>query len=157
MAQPLNQSNDLGCTIWDIAVYGTNEILLSKVRNEVFLSFSKFGIDNSEFKAELVEEGKSNILVFLNVPEKLFDVLIKVHPIVEVQIEYSSWILDIETNGIMEAYHEIDVTIVVYSPFGRRFLTENLSLSMIKFIPYFQAKYPYKKSQEDIDIEKFLI
>jgi hypothetical protein len=30
-------------------------------------------------------------------------------------MEYSPWILDIETNGIMEACHELGVTIVAYS------------------------------------------
>ncbi|PKY31542.1 hypothetical protein RhiirB3_449186 [Rhizophagus irregularis] len=87
----IESSNDLGCTIWDtVDIYGngTNEIFLSKVRNEVFLSFSKSGIANSEFKATL-------------------RCAYKVHPIAEIQIEYSSWTLDIETNGIMEAYHEL--------------------------------------------------
>ncbi|PKK61933.1 Aldo/keto reductase, partial [Rhizophagus irregularis] len=47
----------------------------------------------------------------------------KVHPIAAVQIEYSPWTLDIETNGIMEACRELGVTIVAYSPLGRGFLT----------------------------------
>ncbi|CAB4399624.1 unnamed protein product [Rhizophagus irregularis] len=40
-----------------------------------------------------------------------------------VQMEYSPWTLDIETNGIMESGRELGVTIVAYSPLGRGFLT----------------------------------
>ncbi|CAB5393829.1 unnamed protein product [Rhizophagus irregularis] len=47
----------------------------------------------------------------------------KVHPIATVQMEYSPWTLDIETNGIMETGRELGVTIVAYSPLGRGLLT----------------------------------
>ncbi|CAB4440583.1 unnamed protein product [Rhizophagus irregularis] len=42
----------------------------------------------------------------------------KVHPITTVQMEYSPWTLDIETNGIMETGRELGS-----SPLGRGFLT----------------------------------
>ncbi|PKC56905.1 hypothetical protein RhiirA1_473320 [Rhizophagus irregularis] len=73
-------------------IYGnetTNEILLSKVRNEVFLSFSKFGIANSEFKAELVKEGKIKYIGLSECSAETLRRAYKVRPIVEVQIEYS--------------------------------------------------------------------
>ncbi|PKB96361.1 hypothetical protein RhiirA5_434960, partial [Rhizophagus irregularis] len=72
-------------------IYGnetTNEILLSKVRNEVFLSFSKFGIANSEFK-ELVKEKKIKYIGLSECSAETLQRAYKVHPIVEVQIEYS--------------------------------------------------------------------
>ncbi|GBC37526.2 aldo/keto reductase [Rhizophagus irregularis DAOM 181602=DAOM 197198] len=73
-------------------IYGnetTNEILLSKVRNEVFLSFSKFGIANSEFKAELVKEGKIKYIGLSECSAETLRRAYKVYPIVEVQIKYS--------------------------------------------------------------------
>ncbi|CAG8750644.1 4725_t:CDS:2, partial [Rhizophagus irregularis] len=47
----------------------------------------------------------------------------KVHLIAAIQMEYSPWTIDIETNGIVEACRELGVTIVAYSPLGRGFLT----------------------------------
>ncbi|CAG8792247.1 1275_t:CDS:2, partial [Dentiscutata erythropus] len=47
----------------------------------------------------------------------------KIHPIAAVQMEYSPWSLDIETNGLKEACEELGVTIVAYSPLGRGFLS----------------------------------
>ncbi|POG72689.1 hypothetical protein GLOIN_2v1773329 [Rhizophagus irregularis DAOM 181602=DAOM 197198] len=86
----------------DIYENGTNEILLSKVRNEVFIiSFSKFGIANSEFKAELVKEGKIKYIGLSECSAETLRRAYKVHPIVEVQF---LGLFDIEINGIIEAY-----------------------------------------------------
>ncbi|CAB5353485.1 unnamed protein product [Rhizophagus irregularis] len=90
----------------DIYGNGTNEILLSKVRNEVFLSFSKFGIANSEFKdtvsnlAELVKEGKIKYIGLSECSAETLRRAYKNHPIVEVQF-LELLIL------IMEVYHEL--------------------------------------------------
>ncbi|POG65841.1 hypothetical protein GLOIN_2v1482845 [Rhizophagus irregularis DAOM 181602=DAOM 197198] len=85
-------------------IYGnetTNEILLSKVRNEVFLSFSKFGIANSEFKdtvgnlAELVKEGKIKYIGLSECSAETLRRAYKVYPIVEVQGDnknFGNWI-----------------------------------------------------------------
>ncbi|GES74885.1 aldo/keto reductase [Rhizophagus clarus] len=73
--------------------------------------------------AKLVKEGK---VKYIGLSECSADTLrraYKVHPIAAVQMEYSPWTLDIETNGIMEACRELGVTIVAYSPLGRGFLT----------------------------------
>ncbi|GAA5906774.1 hypothetical protein JCM6882_003298 [Rhodosporidiobolus microsporus] len=40
-----------------------------------------------------------------------------------IEMEYSPWSLDIETNGILDACKELDVKILAYSPLGRGFLT----------------------------------
>ncbi|UZO11989.1 uncharacterized protein OCT59_003540 [Rhizophagus irregularis] len=80
------------CLLGYSDIYGnetTNEILLSKVRNEVFLSFSKFGIANSEFKAELVKEGKIKYIGLSECSAETLRRAYKVYPIVEVQIKYS--------------------------------------------------------------------
>uniref|UniRef100_U9UT10 NADP-dependent oxidoreductase domain-containing protein n=1 Tax=Rhizophagus irregularis (strain DAOM 181602 / DAOM 197198 / MUCL 43194) TaxID=747089 RepID=U9UT10_RHIID len=82
------------CLLGYSDIYGnetTNEILLSKVRNEVFLSFSKFGIANSEFKdtvgnlAELVKEGKIKYIGLSECSAETLRRAYKVYPIVEVQ------------------------------------------------------------------------
>jgi len=46
----------------------------------------------------------------------------KVHPISAVQIEYSPWTLDIESNGVLQTCRELGIAIVAYSPLGRGFL-----------------------------------
>ncbi|KAI9206763.1 aldo/keto reductase [Polychytrium aggregatum] len=73
--------------------------------------------------AELVKEGK---IRYLGLSECSGDTLRRayaVHPIAAVQIEYSPWTLDIETNGLLDACRELGVAIIAYSPLGRGFLT----------------------------------
>jgi aryl-alcohol dehydrogenase-like predicted oxidoreductase len=46
-----------------------------------------------------------------------------VHPITALQIEYSPWALDIETNHVLSTCKELGIAVVAYSPLGRGFLT----------------------------------
>jgi len=46
----------------------------------------------------------------------------KIHPISAVQIEYSPWTLDIESNGVLQTCRELGIAIIAYSPLGRGFL-----------------------------------
>ncbi|CAB4391398.1 unnamed protein product [Rhizophagus irregularis] len=73
--------------------------------------------------AELVKEGKIKYIGFSECYAESLRRAYKVHPIAAVQMEYSPWTLDIETNGVLEACHELCVTIVAYSPLGCGFLT----------------------------------
>ncbi|GBB84293.1 hypothetical protein RclHR1_10900001 [Rhizophagus clarus] len=73
--------------------------------------------------AELVKEGKIKYIGLSECSAATLRRAHKVHPITAVQIEYSPWSLDIETNGILEACKELGVTIVVYGALGRGFLT----------------------------------
>ncbi|RIA99717.1 aldo/keto reductase [Glomus cerebriforme] len=73
--------------------------------------------------AELVKEGKIKYIGLSECSAETLRRAYKVHPIAAVQIEYSPWTLDIETNGIMETCRELGITIVAYSPLGRGFLT----------------------------------
>ncbi|PKY53411.1 aldo/keto reductase [Rhizophagus irregularis] len=73
--------------------------------------------------AELVKEGKIKYIGLSECSAETLRRAHKVHPIAAVQMEYSPWTLDIETNGVMEACRELGVTIVAYSPLGRGFLT----------------------------------
>jgi len=47
----------------------------------------------------------------------------KIAKIDALQIEYSPWTPDIESNGILDACRELNIPIVAYSPLGRGFLT----------------------------------
>ncbi|KAJ1724959.1 hypothetical protein LPJ53_000813 [Coemansia erecta] len=76
--------------------------------------------------AELVKEGKVR---FLGLCECTADELrraYKVHPIAAVQVEYSLWWLEPESNGLFEACRELGVTIVTFSPLGRGMFTGTL-------------------------------
>jgi len=73
--------------------------------------------------AKLVKEGKIKYIGLSECSAETLRRAYKVHPISAIQMEYSPWTLDIETNGIMEACRELGVTIVAYSPLGRGFLT----------------------------------
>lgn len=44
-------------------------------------------------------------------------------PVSAVEIEYSPWSLDIESNGILATCEEFQIPIVAYSPLGRGMLT----------------------------------
>lgn len=62
--------------------------------------------------AELVKEGKVR---YLGLSECTADELRrahKVHPIAAIQMEYSPWALEIESNGVLEAARELGVAIV---------------------------------------------
>ncbi|KAJ1665285.1 hypothetical protein IW140_000639 [Coemansia sp. RSA 1813] len=73
--------------------------------------------------AELVKEGKIRYIGISEcTPEELRRAY-KVHPIAAVEVEYSAWTLDIETNGLLDACRELGVTVIAYSPLGRGFLT----------------------------------
>lgn len=71
---------------------------------------------------ELVEQGK---IKHIGLSECSGDTLrraYKVHPVTAVQIEYSLWTRDIETNGLLDACKDLGVAIVAYSPLGRGLL-----------------------------------
>ncbi|KAG2223698.1 hypothetical protein INT45_007276 [Circinella minor] len=111
------------------------------VRNSCEESLARLGIDTIDLyylhrvdkdtpieetvkaMAELVKEGKVR---YLGLSECSGDTLrraYKVHPITAVQMEYSPWFNDIETNGLLDAARELGVSIIAYSPLGRGFLT----------------------------------
>ncbi|CAB4492695.1 unnamed protein product [Rhizophagus irregularis] len=73
--------------------------------------------------AELVKEGKVKYIGLSECSAETLRRAHKVHLIAAIQMEYSPWTIDIETNGIVEACRELGVTIVAYSPLGRGFLT----------------------------------
>lgn len=79
--------------------------------------------DTVRAMAELVKEGKVRYLGMSECSAETLRRAYKVHPIAAVQVEYSPWALEIETNGLLAACKELGVTVVAYSPLGRGFLT----------------------------------
>jgi len=71
---------------------------------------------------ELINEGKIKYIGLSECSAETLRRAHKIHPISALQIEYSPWTLDIETNGVLDACRELGISIVAYSPLGRGFL-----------------------------------
>ncbi|KAK9483983.1 NADP-dependent oxidoreductase domain-containing protein [Lipomyces starkeyi] len=72
---------------------------------------------------ELVKEGKIRYIGLSECSAETLRRAYKIHPITAVQIEYSPFSLDAETNGVIDACKELGVAVVAYSPLSRGFLT----------------------------------
>jgi len=72
---------------------------------------------------ELVSEGKIKYIGLSECSGETLRKACAIHPIACVQVEYSPWAVEIETNGLLQAARELGVAIVAYSPLGRGFLT----------------------------------
>ncbi|RIB05188.1 aldo/keto reductase [Gigaspora rosea] len=79
--------------------------------------------DTVRAMAELFKQGKVKYLGLSECSANTLRRAYKIHPIAAVQMEYSPWSLDIETNRLKEACEEFGVTIVAYSPLGRGILS----------------------------------
>jgi len=73
--------------------------------------------------AELVKEGKIKYLGLSEASAATIRRAHKVYPITALQVEYSPWTTDIESNGVLETCKELGIAVVAYSPLGRGFLT----------------------------------
>jgi aryl-alcohol dehydrogenase-like predicted oxidoreductase len=100
---------------------------------------------------ELVHEGKVRYLGLSECSAETLRRAHAVHPITAVQMEYSPWALDIETNGVLDACRELGVTVVAYSPLGRGFLTGAIKSpddfaedDFRRHVPRFQGENFYK-------------
>lgn len=101
--------------------------------------------------ADLVREGKVRYLGLSECSANTLRRAYAIHPIAAVQVEYSPWTLDIETNGLLDACKELGVAIVAYSPLGRGFLTGKLKTpedfgddDFRKWTPRYQGENFYK-------------
>ncbi|TPX31867.1 hypothetical protein SmJEL517_g04882 [Synchytrium microbalum] len=79
--------------------------------------------DTMKALKSLVEEGKIKYIGLSECSGNTLRKAYAIHPVAAVQVEYSPWTLDIETNGLLDACRELGVSIVAYSPLGRGFLT----------------------------------
>ncbi|KAH8586667.1 aldo-keto reductase [Bisporella sp. PMI_857] len=77
---------------------------------------------------ELKDEGKIRYLGLSECSERTLRRAHKVHPIAAIQMEYSPFALQIESEqvGLLKAARELGVKIVAYSPLGRGFLTNTI-------------------------------
>ncbi|KAJ2549093.1 hypothetical protein EV175_004578 [Coemansia sp. RSA 1933] len=76
--------------------------------------------------AELVKEGKVKYIGLSECTAEQIRLAHKVHPISAVQIEYSAWTTDAETDGVLDTCRKLDITVVAYSPLGHGALTGNI-------------------------------
>ena len=78
--------------------------------------------------AELKEEGKVKYLGLSECSERTLRRAHAVHPIAAIQMEYSPFALEIESDqtNLLKAARELGVKIVAYSPLGRGFLTNSI-------------------------------
>ncbi|KAI8138983.1 aldo/keto reductase [Fennellomyces sp. T-0311] len=77
--------------------------------------------------ANLVKEGKVRYLGLTECSADMLRRAYKVHPITAVQVEYSPWSMEIETNGLLDAARELGVAIVCYGTLGQGMLAGSIS------------------------------
>ncbi|RPA86508.1 Aldo/keto reductase [Ascobolus immersus RN42] len=74
--------------------------------------------------AELVAEGKIRYVGLSEVSASTLRRAHAVHPVAAVQVEYSPFSREIESNGVLEVARELGIAIVAYSPLGRGFFAK---------------------------------
>lgn len=79
--------------------------------------------DTVKAMKELQSEGKIRFIGLSECSAETLKRAAKIVHIDAVQVEYSPWTLDIETNGLLAACRELGTVIVAYSPLGRGMLT----------------------------------
>ncbi|KAL7929159.1 NADP-dependent oxidoreductase domain-containing protein [Trichoderma chlorosporum] len=72
---------------------------------------------------QLKDAGKIKYLGFCEISATSLRRAFAVHPITAVQVEYSPFSLDIETNDLLQTARELGVAVVAYSPLSRGLLT----------------------------------
>jgi len=76
--------------------------------------------------AELIKEGKIKYIGLSEIRGETLRKAHNVHPISAVQIEYSMWCIEPETN-LFPVCKELGVGVLAYSPLGRGFLTGKIN------------------------------
>jgi pyridoxine 4-dehydrogenase len=72
---------------------------------------------------KLVQEGKIKGIGLSEVRAETIRRAVKVHPIVQVEVELSLWSTDILRNGVAETCAELGIPIIAYAPLSRGGLT----------------------------------
>ncbi|KAI9834975.1 MAG: hypothetical protein M1819_002698 [Sarea resinae] len=86
-----------------------------------------------ETLAECVNEGKIGAIGLSEVSAATIEKAVKIHPIADVEVEFSLSTPDILTNGVAAACAKHNIPILAYSPLGRGLLTGQLE--SVKDIP----------------------
>lgn len=76
--------------------------------------------------AKLCKEGLFSYVGLSEVGADSIRAAAKVHPIATVEVEFSPFSMDMETNGVLQACKDNDVAILAYSPLSRGFFTGTL-------------------------------
>eukprot|EP01117_Protostelium_nocturnum_P008978 TRINITY_DN3224_c0_g1_i1.p1 TRINITY_DN3224_c0_g1~~TRINITY_DN3224_c0_g1_i1.p1 ORF type:complete len:333 (+),score=113.89 TRINITY_DN3224_c0_g1_i1:93-1091(+) len=79
--------------------------------------------DTASYVGELVKEGAIKYFGLSEVSAETIRRAHKVFPVAAVEVEYSLFSTDIETNGVLDACKELGITLVAYSPVARGLLT----------------------------------
>lgn len=72
---------------------------------------------------QLVEAGKVRFIGVSEFSARQIRAAHAVHPITELQTEYSLWTRTVEVDGTLDTCRELGIAFVAYSPLGRGFLT----------------------------------
>ncbi|MCE6987832.1 aldo/keto reductase [Dyadobacter sp. CY323] len=111
--------------------------------------------------SELVQSGKVKYIGLSEVSAQTLRKAHAIHPITAVQTEYSLFERGAETNGVVDALHELGIGFVSYSPLGRGFLTGDIKSpddfeanDFRRNIPRFQGANFYKNLELVSEIQK---
>lgn len=79
--------------------------------------------ETMEALAEMVQEGKIKYIGLSEVSAETIKRAHAVHPLTDVQTEYSLFERNVEADGIKAAMEDLGISLVAYSPLGRGFLS----------------------------------
>jgi len=78
---------------------------------------------------QLKNEGKIRHIGLSEASAKTIRRAHAIHPVTALQVEYSLWTRDIETNDILNTCRELGIALIAYSPLGRGLLTGQIKKS----------------------------
>ena len=104
------------------------------------------------YLAEFVKAGKIGGIGLSEVAASTIRRAAAVHPIAAVEVEFSIFTTDIQTNGVAETCKELGIPIVAYSPLGRGYLTGHIKsfadvTDFQKMGPRFHEEHFYKNME----------
>eukprot|EP01119_Soliformovum_irregulare_P020245 TRINITY_DN652_c0_g2_i1.p1 TRINITY_DN652_c0_g2~~TRINITY_DN652_c0_g2_i1.p1 ORF type:complete len:332 (+),score=119.47 TRINITY_DN652_c0_g2_i1:62-1057(+) len=100
-----------------------------------------------EALAELVKEGKIGSIGLSECSAQTIRRCVAVHPVAAVEIEYSLFSLEAESNGVIDTCKELGIPIVAYSPLGRGLLTG--AIKKIEDVPDGDFRKHFDRFQPD--------
>ncbi|PRP79151.1 hypothetical protein PROFUN_13101 [Planoprotostelium fungivorum] len=103
--------------------------------------------DTVGYLAELVKEGVFHYIGLSEVNGQTIRRAHKIHPIAAVEVEYSLFSREPESNGVLAACEELDITLVAYSPVGRGLLTG--TITSLSDIPSNDMRRQFDRFQEE--------
>ena len=99
--------------------------------------------------AQLVREGKIRGIGLSEVQADTIKRAVKVHPVVQVEVELSLWSTDILHNGVAATCAELGIPIIAYAPLSRGGLTASLPLKTSD-LPEHLRRFPRFQNDETL-------